>query len=53
VQTRQHYINSTYLQREVMLDTYSAGISPTVLLLVNDGQELAGLLPALSPAVLV
>ena len=53
MQTCQHYINSSYLQREVVLGTYFTGESPSVLLLVNDGQELAGLLPELPRSVLV
>lgn len=53
MQTRQHYINSFYLQREVVLDTYFSGASPSVLLLVNDGQDLGGLLPELSASLLV
>ncbi|WP_291926016.1 alpha/beta hydrolase-fold protein [Chitinophaga sp.] len=53
MQTSQHYINSFYLQREVVLDTYFSGVSPTVLLLVNDGQELAGMLDKIPAGVLI
>lgn len=52
MQTHQHDINSVYLEREVVLDSYFAGTSPDILLLVNDGQELSGLLPALPETVL-
>ncbi|PSL46468.1 enterochelin esterase-like enzyme [Chitinophaga niastensis] len=53
MQTHHHHINSSFLQREVLLDTYFTGEAPSVLLLVNDGQDLAGLLPDTSPSVLV
>ena len=45
MQTNRHHINSSYLRREVVVDTWFTGTSPSVLLLVNDGQDLAGLLP--------
>ncbi|MFY0254614.1 hypothetical protein ACDQ55_11735 [Chitinophaga sp. 30R24] len=51
--THQHSVNSVYLQREVLLDTYFTGSFPTVLLLVNDGQELLPLLPSLPATVMV
>lgn len=53
MQTQRHYINSSYLRREVVADTWFTGASPSVLLLVNDGQDLAGLLPEPGAAVLV
>lgn len=52
MQIRQHYINSAHLARRVQLDSYFTGTSPHILLLVNDGQELSGLLPALPATVL-
>ncbi|HEY8958289.1 alpha/beta hydrolase [Chitinophaga sp.] len=52
MQTRQHFINSVHLQRSMQLGSYFTGTSPHILLLVNDGQELPGLLPGLPATVL-
>lgn len=52
MQTHQHYINSVHLQRRMQLGSHFTGTSPHILLLVNDGQELPGLLPELPATIL-
>ncbi|MET3877013.1 alpha/beta hydrolase-fold protein [Chitinophaga sp. OAE865] len=52
MQTHQHVINSVYLQQRMQLDSYFTGTSPHILLLVNDGQDLPGILPELPATVL-
>lgn len=45
MQTSRHDISSMYLQRQVRLEAWWEGPAPSILLLVNDGQELGALLP--------
>ncbi|MEC5143296.1 alpha/beta hydrolase-fold protein [Chitinophaga sp. 212800010-3] len=52
MQIHQYSIKSGYLNREVVLDTYFTEGTPKILLLVNDGQDLAGMLTALPAGVM-